>query len=350
TGLWVHRNISTNTADVGEALVWIGVSPGKYWWRAVEGRPLGLSFTSTEDVFVPNIIGGPSSHDANQVVRPMAIEIGWWARYLPAYGFDTTTTFPISKIGGSGTGTGPGTPAEIYGSWNIASEPSLQSEMYLVGRQNGGDWPSVNPAYAPTYENATYSDNTAEKYRTVSFADFSYSPWSSSGDRNITLHDGGDIYLPYINTAAGGLALNETISRPLLHPTSTIQINREGQIGPNPVAITFDELANQLLINSGYDTSTLQFIISGVASGYVEKLVGTKWARMPDEPSSLNTVDLIDFLKSRSVETGDQIRWVPDSQDSQQVSADAFRMIGWDDPYVSDESEIEVSVGSDLQD
>lgn len=71
---------------------------------------------------------------------------------------------------------------------------------------------------------------------------------------------------------------------------------------------------------------------------------------MPDEPSSLNTVDLIAFLKNRSVEKGDQIRWVLDSQDSQQVSADAFRMIGWDDPYVSDESEIEVSVGSDLQD
>ena len=72
-------------------------------------------------------------------------------------------------------------------------------------------------------------------------------------------------------TAAGGLALNETISRPVLHPSSTIQINREGQIGPNPVAVTFDELASQLLVDSGYDTSTLQFIVSGVASGYVEK-------------------------------------------------------------------------------
>ena len=191
TGLWVHRNISTNTDDVGEALVWIGISPGKYWWRAVEGRPLGLSFTSTEEVFVPSITGGSNGYDANQVVRPMAIEIGWQARYLQLDGFDTATNFPISKIGGTGTGTG--SPAEIYGSWDIASTPSAQSGMWLVGRKEEGG--HLTADYVPV----SLQHNGTDEYQSATFNAFTYTPGSNAdGINEITLQDGGDIYLPYI--------------------------------------------------------------------------------------------------------------------------------------------------------
>lgn len=111
------------------------------------------------------------------------------------------------------------------------------------------------------------------------------------------------------------------VQRPLLLPTAVVRL--DGSIpGPHPVAFTWADLATAFLP----ERVGLRFVVSSV-HGRVEKRVGSDWIDVT-LPSSSSPRELLAMLHLRTIQPGDDLRWIPREQAQQ--DGPAFAIIGWD--------------------
>ena len=93
------------------------------------------------------------------------------------------------------------------------------------------------------------------------------------------------------------------------------------------------------------------YVITGLASGRVEKKQGDSWVDVSTPPKSSNPFELLALMIRRSITSSDEIRWVPDAEDHGEVSTEAFELIGWNGSTASQEKtsiEIDASGWRDL--
>ena len=106
------------------------------------------------------------------------------------------------------------------------------------------------------------------------------------------------------------LALDSSgLIRPQLEQAATIHIDTS--LGPSPIIFTKSELVGQ---------ETASFIITNVAAGsVVEKWnqVTSSWQNVSAPVTTSHPRQLIQLLQNRLIQSGDQIRWIPQTTDNQ---------------------------------
>ena len=140
------------------------------------------------------------------------------------------------------------------------------------------------------------------------------------------------------------------IQRPKLRRSSKILVHRtgelEGKMGPSPVVLAYSTLADATLQGTRGSGRSNTFVVSKVASGYVEKKRSDgSWVDVSTPPKTSNPRTLLQLLRNRMITPSDEIRWVPGTANEGKASAKAFSLYGWDGVSASVEaSEIEVGV------
>ena len=111
------------------------------------------------------------------------------------------------------------------------------------------------------------------------------------------------------------------LTRPGLEQAAMIRI--DNSLGPNPIIFTKSELIGQ---------ETNSFVITSVAEGsVVEKWnqASLSWQDVSTPVTTSHPSQLIQLLQNRLIQSGDQIRWVPQTTDNQ--LRNSFAILGWDD-------------------
>ena len=197
--------------------------------------------------------------------------------------------------------------------------------------------PSTQPKYDPNTKQWTYPGNTI----------VTLDPDDPKLISHVSVTQNGVINLqPDIN--AGGS--KSTIQRPKLRRSSKILVHRtgelEGKMGPSPVVLAYSTLADATLQGTRGSGRSNTFVVSKVASGYVEKKRSDgSWVDVSAPPKTSNPRTLLQLLRNRMITPSDEIRWVPGTANEGKASAKAFSLYGWDGVSASVEaSEIEVGV------
>ena len=159
--------------------------------------------------------------------------------------------------------------------------------------------------------------------------------------------DGTKISQNLIAQLYGKNSSERQITRPVLHRSSKIIINRQnGLMGPDPIKFSYSSLADTSLIATSDTATSITYVVSSVASGYVEKKRSDgSWVDVSTPPKTSNPRALLQLLRNRMITPSDEIRWVPGTANEGKASAEAFSLYGWDGVSASVEaSEIEVGV------
>ena len=77
----------------------------------------------------------------------------------------------------------------------------------------------------------------------------------------------------------------------------------------------------------------LSFVVSAVASGRVEKWIGSDWVDISTPPTTSSPKELLQLLQLRMVAPTDQLRWVPPADTMSEQTA--FTLIGWNGQQAS---------------
>ena len=143
------------------------------------------------------------------------------------------------------------------------------------------------------------------------------------------------------------LYTHSKIQRPKLYRSSKIYIRKNSNvIGPDPLVLTYNTLEDATLQGTRDSATSNTFVVSKVASGYVEKKRSDgSWVDVSTPPKTSNPRALLQLLQNRMITPSDEIRWVPGTANEGKASAEAFSLYGWDGVSASVEaSEIEVGV------
>lgn len=119
------------------------------------------------------------------------------------------------------------------------------------------------------------------------------------------------------------------IVRPQLRQSTLIRIGGD-QMGPSPFALSHTDLMGAAVSSQ----QSLGFVVTGVASGTLEKWDGTKWRNLLAPIASRNPSELARHLAFRLVGRTDLVRWTPPADAGRSVHA--FRVLGWDGQQTSD--------------
>ena len=116
-----------------------------------------------------------------------------------------------------------------------------------------------------------------------------------------------------------------------LKPATTISLE-PNQWGPQYINISQTQLKDAIQAGS----EDMSFVVSNVASGFVEKLdpQSGNWVDISTPIRSSHPSHIINSLKLRVIKPTDQIRWNPDTASSD-TSARIMNIIGWDGTSVS---------------
>ena len=124
------------------------------------------------------------------------------------------------------------------------------------------------------------------------------------------------------------------IIRPQLRRSTTIDFR--STYGPTPLRLTHADLSTSLVRSEARHDNTrdILFIVTGIASGYVEKRIGNEWVNISrPPPRSSSPKVLLEFFEQRLIKQTDEIRWIPPSGVGHTVTA--FSIRGWDGLGVS---------------
>ena len=127
------------------------------------------------------------------------------------------------------------------------------------------------------------------------------------------------------------------LTRPELKRATKIRLNRDSNvIGPQPIRLMHSHIEDAVNANpsSGENHS---YIVTNVASGKVEKKVGTTWIDVNAPLKTSSPLAMIAWLKNRMISAGDEIRYVVETEDQGEVTSRAFELIGWDGSSISEE-------------
>ncbi len=381
--LWVHR--VTNNADApggnpyGLVTMRIVPSPDYFYDQALKNE--GFLTTTVKDVYVPQY----SSNDGvtfNSLGYAVGITIadtvrGFGAVVDPQRGdvFD----FPIGEISmHEGWDISPkllGISSSMsadyqktYGSgssWiNIGSD-----DYRYIGNANGeGTWTQVSSSSSA--KPGSGNESLIVSLPPKSTNNFNWSitlDYNDSSDGYKRKHTGetqknkATTKLSAADLVMSGVASQstmfaeiyyrptkeKTITRPVLHRSTKIIVNRQnGLMGPDPVKFSYSSLADMSLIATSDTATSTTYVVSSVASGYVEKKRSDgSWVDVSTPPTTSNPRALLQLLQNRMITPSDEIRWVPGTANEGKASAEAFSLYGWDGVSASVEaSEIEVGV------
>ena len=136
------------------------------------------------------------------------------------------------------------------------------------------------------------------------------------------------------------------ITRPKLKRATKIHLNRDSNvIGPQPVRLMYSAIEAAVSSDSSV-ADNHSYVITGLASGKVEKKHGDSWIDVSAPPRSTNPFELLALLQRRIIKPSDEIRWVPDAEDQGEVSTKAFELFGWNGATASEEKTVvEIDAG-----
>ena len=91
-----------------------------------------------------------------------------------------------------------------------------------------------------------------------------------------------------------------TVKRPQLKRATKIRINRDANvIGPQPIRMMYSHIKGAVSSNPGV-TVDHSYVITGLASGKVEKKQGDRWVDVSTPPKSSNPFELLAALAKTS--------------------------------------------------
>ena len=319
-GVFVHR---VNMPDSKKALVMNWVSPIPEYFHNGEAQDLTVA-----NVFVPSIpqtafqtdtqTTYQGTVDLNHVATAAALN---YQAVPNDFGFHTHSTSPFQlNIG----------PLDLYENWNI-QPPHLGTNYVIVGTQkkkNGSGGTSPTSFY-DEFSNISGSwhmyqgpnADTAPQYNNQQF---------------LTDPATGPV-VTVTATSPVKIFSHGTVKRPQLKRATKIRINRDSKIiGPQPIRMMHSHIKAAVSSNPGVSDDH-SYVITGLASGKVEKKQGESWVDVSTPPKSSNPFELLALLQRRLITSSDEIRWVPDAEDHGEVSTEAFELIGWNGTSASEE-------------
>ena len=316
--IYAHRLINDSSYNPW-GLVSMRVGPSPYWlYDGVYGSSANESKepVNVEALYVPQpTLAGI---ELNQVGNGAVLQISPTPR-----GFGPeTSTLPLSTQTFNLTVSNINVYNDMYIVPKMAPSPN---KVWLNGADNGGNG------------QITASEDSLHNWSWNPAVQFPLYKAASGGEVIVT--SGAEINLN-INS------LSTVIDRPKLHRSSKIILRgKNGTMGPDPVTLTYSSLVGATVEDS-VAGKTNTFVVSNVASGYVEKKRSDgSWVDVSTPPKTSNPRALLQLLQNRMITPSDEIRWVPGTANEGKASAEAFSLYGWDGVSTSVEaSEIEVGV------
>ena len=314
--VYAHRIVNKNAGN-GYGVVAMRIVPSNlYTYTDRFGEKISVS-----NIYVP-AFDKPTFGAMNSVFRASVMEIGNESR-----GFGPTiipgTPGYTFQIGGIDASMG----------WQIDAKHMLAGNNSIVRWRVDGNSVHIPPPTPNT--KGQWNLNSSPTFRL--YGTYPDKPHRRLSTTHVTVTQNphwGPIKLYQAPTEA------KTKKRPKLHRSSKIYLNRDGSIGPNPIRLVYSDLVQA----ASYGTSAGEesFVVSGIANGSVEKKIGDSWVNVSEPPKSSNPFELLALLQRRLISPTDEIRWVPASDDSTKVTAEAFSIFGWNgkDKLSSDKASV----------
>jgi hypothetical protein len=316
-GLYAHR-IVTDDRDVALATAWASPTPEYFYDHTTSGVATTVPQTlNVQDVFVPQL-QFQIAKSAQDVTKKGTV-VDWDLNEIStgaAVDFQSTlrgTTFPTESTAPFQVDLGL---INMHNNWEINTEVPKPNYVQL---QNNSNWPNTKVISSPPYSS----------YRNYQNAENSWAMAGAGG--TVTVTQGNQ----NINLFSSH---NDTrIKRPELKRASKIRLNRDSNvIGPQPIRLMHSHIEDAVNANpsSGENHS---YIVTNVASGKVEKKVGTTYIDVNAPLMTSSPLAMIAWLKNRMISAGEEIRYVAETEDQGEVTARAFELIGWDGSSISEE-------------
>ena len=353
-GVFVHRVTTQNGTNykdnaVGLVSAWASPVP-EYFYDSV---PQTLS---VKNVFVPNLTLD-LYQESTDVTKPTPQE-EWDLNHISiganVYFEDYVRGFSMTTQSQDNFNLQLG-PIDMYKNWRINTEvvtpntvslgkqktaPNTEDDNWQVPPKGFGTYPSEYKKYPKqlTSPDSYLWPNPGNSWQMVSQTTVTGPQWNNdivetpllyrpANGPTITVTTVDDINLFNVNT----------VTRPELKRATKIRLNRDSNvIGPQPIRLMHSHIEDAVNTNpaSGENHS---YIVTNVASGKVEKKVGTTWIDVNAPLKTSSPLAMIAWLKNRMISAGDEIRYVVETEDEGEVTARAFELIGWDGSSISEE-------------
>ncbi|MDB4365843.1 hypothetical protein N9Z08_02850, partial [Pirellulales bacterium] len=351
-GVFVHRVTTQNGINyldnaVGLVSAWASPVP-EYFYE------LGPQTLSVKNVFVPNLTLDLYQKSTN-VTKPTPQE-KWDLNHISiganVYFEDSVRGFSMTTQSQDNFYLQLG-PIDMYENWRINTHVETPNTV-AIGKTTG-----------PTPVEATHWEHTSTK-GTSPIAYRVYPKGLESLDSHLPA--GGNFWQMVSQTTVTGPQWNNDVvqtplyqpansptitvttvddiklfsqdgklTRPELKRATKIRLNRDSNvIGPQPIRLMHSHIEDAVNANPA-SGETHSFIIANVASGKVEKKVGTTWIDVNAPLKTSSPLAIIAWLNNRTISPGDELRYVVETEDQGEVTARAFELIGWDGSSISEE-------------
>jgi hypothetical protein len=332
-GIYAHRVVTDNETDTSLVSVWASPVADYFWDTTTNETPQGLI---VQNVFVPKLDlniaqvdttdptqpGGNLEWDLNSINRAANVDFGQKIRGFPML---TTEDIPLELELGD---------ISLYSNWDIGTNVKIPNTVRIhkniipggnIVKTGHGDYQPYTNVHGGWTQLPKPTNFTGPGYDNEQFAD----TYNVGIGPDVTISQTGNISL-YAGTTT-------QVSRPQLKRASTIRLDRDSNvIGPQPVVLMHSHIEDAVNANSGSGENH-SYIVTNVASGKVEKKVGTTWIDVNAPLKTSSPLAMIAWLKNRMISAGDEIRYVVETEDEGEVTARAFELIGWDGSSISEE-------------
>ena len=327
--VFIHRISHDGKSENNYGLVAMRIVPNPDW---IYEKTLGP--TRVTNLYVPKV-SETSGTFVNSVGYHTTLNISHKARgFGPLYdGHSPTFNFTVGNV-------------LSYEGFNITPQAIIQTDP-----KNGHTTKSyfqLGPFISPDRDHDQYNQPELDSSGSYLFKPFTFALETTSGvasDTSVIVRQAVVKETP--QSIKFEDASQKKIVRPTLYRSSKIIIDGlNGVMGPSPVQLTYSHLVDASLHKSGGSAAPHTFVVSNVASGYVEKKRSDgSWVDVSTPITTSNPRALIQLLRNRMIAPGDEVRWVPGTANEGKASTQAFSLYGWDGVSASVKaSEIEVGV------
>ena len=332
--VFIHRIFHDGTSENHYGLVAMRIVPNPDWTYKDNFGP-----TTVSNVYVPDIQ-----------------QIATTDNVPNSIGYHTTLTISHQITRGLPTTDNPVFPA--FGPYYDGTHPNYTFAVENISsgikfNVPGGEIIHTDPSKGHTnksyFQLGSFIPNTDHyaQPRVNSTGDYNFEQFPFNLEKSNQTSSATIVIVKKLASAKINFGQSEVISRPILRRSAKIIVDGlNGVMGPSPVQLTYSHLVDASLHKYGDGTEAQTFIVSNVASGYVEKKHDDgSWADVSTPVTTSHPMALLQLLRNRMIAPGDEIRWVPGTASEAKASAKAFSLFGWDGVSASDEaSEIEVGV------
>ena len=289
---WLRRQFSKwslcpqnshRQSNVALATAWASPVPEYFYEQTTSTNGVATTVPQTltvENVFVPELhleIAQPAQDvrnkgtvknwDLHQISSGAAVDFRDSLRGFP---FTTASSAPFQVDLGL---------IDMHNNWEINTEVPTPNYVQL---QNNNNWPNTKVIASPPYSSYRNYQNAENSW---AMAGAGGSVTVTQGNQNINLFS----------------SHNDTrIKRPQLKRATKIRINRDSKIiGPQPIRMMHSHIKAAVSSNPGASDDHA-YVITGLASGKVEKKQGESWVDVSTPPKSSNPFELLAALAKTS--------------------------------------------------